>query len=209
MRRFASASRTITRVPDVRRVLAAALVAWAGAAFGADSIFLVSRKDMPDPNFHDAVVLVTPVEGAPVGVILNRPTGIPLATLLPDVEKNTRPGEKLYFGGPVSRQMVTFLFKAPKRPPDTIEVLDGVYFASSRKLLVDILTGETPVDELRVFAGYAGWTPEQLEGEVSRGDWHVQRSDAKTIFEKNAEKVWPELDRRASRTPVRFDQERR
>jgi putative transcriptional regulator len=182
------------------------LACWIGTAVAADSIFLVARKDMPDPNFHDSVVLVTRVDGAggPMGVIINRPTKIPLSGFFPEIEENVRPDEKLHFGGPVARQVVLFLFKAAGAPDDAIEVLDGVYLASDRKLLREILSGEKKVDALRVFVGYAGWAPEQLEGEVSRGDWHVMQPDAKTIFEKKAERIWPELNGAASRVRVRL-----
>ena len=183
-----------------------ALLLWTGTVFGADSIFLVSRKDMPDPNFRDTVVLVTRIEGATVGVILNRPSRLALSAVLPDLGKNVRPAEQLYVGGPVARQFVTFLFKADKAPDDATEVADGVFFASSRQLLQDILSGETRVESLRVFAGYAGWASGQLEAEVERGDWNVLRPDARTIFDTAPGKLWDEMHRRASRTPIRLYQ---
>jgi putative transcriptional regulator len=193
------------RARDAMRLLSAALLSWAGIALGADSIFLVSRKDMPDPNFRDTVLLVTRIEGETVGLVLNRPTRLPAAGLFPDLKKNVRPAERVYVGGPVAREFVTFLFKAPAAPEDASEVADGIYLGSNPTLLQAILEGDVNVDALRIFAGYAGWAPGQLEGEVSRGDWHVLRTDASAIFEKNPEKVWPEMDRRVSRTPVRLD----
>ena len=193
------------RAHDVRRFAFAALLLWASAALGADSMFIVSRKDMPDPNFRDTVLLVTRIEGETVGIILNRPTRIAVDGLFPDLKKNVLAGERLYAGGPVGREFVTFLFKAKSAPEQATEVFDGIYLASKPELLQAILEGEVKVDALRVFAGYAGWARGQLEGEVSRGDWHVLRADARTIFEKNTDKLWREMDARASRTPVRFD----
>ena len=189
----------------MKRLLLAAFLLCAGAAFGAESLFLVSRKDMPDPNFRDTVVLVTRIEGETVGIVLNRPTRLPVASLFPDLKKNALPAEKVYMGGPVAREFVTFLFKAQSVPEEATEVVDGIYLGANPALLQAILEGDVKADALRVFAGYAGWAPGQLEGEVSRGDWHVLRADAKTIFEKNPEKLWPEMDARASRTPVRLE----
>jgi putative transcriptional regulator len=45
----------------------------------------------------------------------------------------------------------------------------------------------------RVYAGYAGWMPGQLDLEVARGDWHILQADADTIFEKELSDIWPEL----------------
>ena len=188
------------RARSAVRLLVFAVLAWAGVAAAADSIFLVSKKDMPDPNFRDTVVLVTRIEGATVGVILNRPSRLALSAVLPDLEKNVRPAEQLYFGGPVARQFLTFLFKADTAPDDATEVAKGVFFAANRQLMEAILSGGIRVEALRVFAGYAGWARGQLEDEVERGDWHVLRADARTIFDTAPEKLWEEMNRRASAT---------
>jgi len=181
------------------------LAACALPAFGGSSIFLVARADMPDPNFRDAVILlVRPDSGPPVGVIVNRPTPIPIGGFFPEIDNIVRGDEKVHIGGPVQRQAVIFLFKADAKPEEAEEVLEGVYMASNRKLLHDILSGERKVDGLRVFLGYAGWGPEQLEDEIERGDWHVARSEARAIFDKPAGGLWPELHARASLVPVRY-----
>jgi putative transcriptional regulator len=180
------------------------LLAFTLPTFGDDapptkSIFLVARKNLPGPFFHDSVVLVTNHHGsAPVGVIVNRPTEISLASVFPDIERLRSREEKLFFGGPVGREELVVVFRAAAPPPDAIEVLDGVYMSSSRELLRELLGRESPVDGLRVFAGHAGWAPEQLESEVARGDWHLTRADATTVFEKKPGTLWQELERRAS-----------
>jgi putative transcriptional regulator len=174
-------------------------------ALAGSSIFLVARADMPDPNFHDAVILlVRPESGPPVGVIVNRPTPIAIGGFFPEIDNIVHGEDKVHIGGPVARQAVIFVFKADAKPDDAEEVLDGVYMASSRKLLYEILSGERKVDGLRVFLGYAGWAPDQLEEEIDRGDWHVARSDARAIFEKPAGRLWPELNARASLVPARY-----
>jgi putative transcriptional regulator len=188
------------RILPLLLVLAGSLPALAGS-----SIFLVARADMPDPNFHDTVILlVRPDSGPPVGVIVNRPTPIAIGGFFPEIENIVRGDEKVHIGGPVARQAVILVFKADTRPDDAEEVMDGVYMASNRKLLHEILSGERKVDGLRVFLGYAGWAPEQLEEEIDRGDWHVARSDARSIFEKPAARLWSELNSRASLVPARY-----
>jgi len=55
-----------------------------------------------------------------------------------------------------------------------------------------------PGERFRVYASYVGWFPGQLDREVSRGDWHVLRADAETIFSKEPSEIWPDLISRAS-----------
>jgi putative transcriptional regulator len=167
-------------------------------AFAADdgSIFLVARKDLPDPFFRDSVVLVTHRIGpVPVGIIINRPTGITFARALPDLEK-TRDG-RVFFGGPVSPEDLLVVFRAATAPKDAIELIDGVYLSANRDVLKEVL-GRKADKGVRIFAGYAAWSPGQLEAEIARGDWHLARADAKSIFEGNPEELWLQLERRAA-----------
>jgi putative transcriptional regulator len=178
-------------------------------AFGEDaqpmkSILLVARKNLPDPFFRDSVVLVTQSAGrAPTGVIVNRPTEVPLSRVLPDIERLRSRDDRLFFGGPVMREQLVAVFRAAAPPTAAIEVLDGVYMSSSRELLRELLGRENPVEGLRVFAGHAGWAPGQLEAEVARGDWYLAAADARTVFETKPERLWQELERSASATKVR------
>ena len=97
------------------------------------------------------------------------------------------------------------MFRAAVPPPEAIEVLEGVYMSSSSELLRELLGRENPVEGLRVFAGHAGWAPGQLESEVTRRDWHLVTADARTVLETEPEKLWKELERRASATTVRYE----
>ena len=187
-------------------VLALALPTFGDDAQPMKSILLVARKSLPDPYFRDSVVLVTRSGGlAPVGVIVNRPTDVPLSRVFPDIER-LRLGEgKLFFGGPVMPEQLVVVFRAAVRPTEAIEVLEGVYMSPSGELMRELLGRENPVGGLRVFAGHAGWAPGQLESEVARGDWHLVTADARMVLEMEPEKLWKELERRASATTVRYE----
>lgn len=163
------------------------------------SVLLVARKDLPDRNFRDSVVLVTQYAGAsPIGLIINRPTSVALDRAFPEIEQLRGRPEKLFFGGPVKPEQVFVVFHASSRPAESVEVLDGIYMTANAQVIDDVLRREGPMTGVRVFAGYAGWAPGQLEAEVARGDWHLMHADAKAIFERKPETLWPELDRRAS-----------
>jgi putative transcriptional regulator len=178
--------------------------AFADEASSMSSIFLVARKDLPDPNFRDSVVLITHRGSAPVGVIINKPTKFSLGESLPDLEESPVREAKLYFGGPVNAQGVVGVFRAERRPDDSVEMLAGVYMSFSKEVLREVLGRKAPTNGVRVFAGHASWAPGQLEAEIARGDWHLARADAGTIFATKPETLWTQMERRASASKVRY-----
>ena len=164
----------------------------AGDAKPLTAILITARAELPDPNFADSVVLVMNNLGpAPVGIIINRPTQLPVARLFPDLKRLAPLHDTVYFGGPVELGSVWFLFRAAKRPEHSVEVCDGVYFAASRELLLKLLGRDRPMDGLRIFVGYAGWGPGQLENEIAHGDWSLARAESDAIFHGKSEHVWP------------------
>jgi putative transcriptional regulator len=189
------------------RALVALAFAIGSAALAAEpsgSLFLVAKPQLADPNFGQSVVLLTQFGRlGSMGVIVNRPTGLALSRVFTDVKRLAQTDDRFFFGGPVSRDVVLFVFRAPEQPDEAFEVLEGVYISSDRELLKGMLGRDKPPEALRVFMGYAGWAAGQLEAEISRGDWDLVQADAKTIFAKKPEALWPELNRRASETTVR------
>lgn len=169
-----------------------------------NSIFLVAKRELQDPNFRQAVVLVTQHgRGGPVGVIVNRPTQVSLTQVFPKSEGLARESEKLFFGGPVSRTTLVFVFRSETRRKEALELLKGVYMSFSPELLSELLKRPRAAQDLRVYAGYSGWSPGQLESEISRGDWYVINADAETVFRKEPSTVWPEMIKRASMRTTR------
>jgi putative transcriptional regulator len=156
------------------------------------AILLVARAELPDPNFADSVVLVMNNLGpAPVGIIVNRPTQLAVSHLFPDLKHLAQLNDKVYFGGPVELGSVWFLFRAATAPEHAIQTCDGVYFSANRELLLQLLGRDKPMDGLRIFIGYSGWAPGQLEAEIARGDWTLQRAASDTIFNGKSEHLWP------------------
>jgi putative transcriptional regulator len=157
------------------------------------TILIVAHAELPDSNFKDAVVLVmNNIAPAPAGLIINRPTRIAVASLFPDVERLAQVDDKVYFGGPVQIETVSFLFRADTPPEEAIQVLDGVYLSTNAELLRKLLGREKPMDGLRIFIGYSGWGPGQLQAEIARGDWRLAPADAGAIFSGKSEHPWPE-----------------
>lgn len=179
------------------------MAVWTGTAVGAEmvanGIFLIAKREMRDPRFQQTVVLVTqPPQGGPFGVIINRPLDHPLAEVFPDQAPMKGRKDVLYFGGPVGRDGLMFLVRTSKPPAHAVHVLKDVYFTGDVKWIETLLKRPAPTQGLRVFAGYSGWGPGQLQNEIQRGDWHVLPADATTIFEKDPARIWPELIKRAT-----------
>jgi len=53
-------------------------------------------------------------------------------------------------------------------------------------------------ERFRIYAGYAGWAPKQLESELDRGNWHVLKADTETLFDKKASDIWQDLIQQVS-----------
>jgi len=156
------------------------------------AILLVAREDLPDPNFADSIVLVMNDLGpGPIGIIVNRPTAVPVSQLFPDVKRLAKVTEKVYFGGPVDFDSVWFLFRAAAMPQHAVRACDGVYLSADRQLLLKLLGRSKPMDDLRIFVGHAGWAPGQLEAEIERRDWTPQRAEAGAVFSGKSEHPWP------------------
>lgn len=65
-------------------------------------------------------------------------------------------------------------------------------------LLKRVAQGGKGGEKFRLYAGYAGWAAGQLERELSAGDWHILQADPETVFGKDPEKIWQDLNRLSS-----------
>lgn len=171
----------------------------------ANAIFLVAARELSDPNFRQTVVLVThPQEGGPWGVIINRPLQQRLSEVFTDQEKLKGRKDVLYFGGPVARDGLVFLVRSASPPPRSVALLRDVYFTGDTDWIDEQLKRPEPTRGLRVYSGYSGWAPGQLQGEIARGGWHVHPADAETVFDKDPSRIWPELIERAATKQIHF-----
>jgi len=147
---------------------------------------------LTDPDFAGSVVLVMNNLGpGPVGVIINRPTPVPVAQLFPDLKRLAQLHDKVYFGGPVAFGSVWFLFRATTPPEHAVQAFEGICVSADRRLLQQLLGRDKPMDGLRIFFGHSGWAPRQLEAEIAHGDWTLARAEAETIFSGKPEHPWP------------------
>ena len=156
------------------------------------AILLTARTDVSDADFANSVVLVMNNLGpAPIGVIVNKPTSIPVSRLFPDLKRLAPLHDKVYFGGPVEFGSVWFLFRAAAVPEHAIQASEGICISADRELLLQLLGRTKPMDGLRIFIGHSGWAPGQLEAEIARGDWTLGRAESAAIFGGKSDHPWP------------------
>jgi putative transcriptional regulator len=161
--------------------------------------FLVAGRHLGDPNFSESVVLLVDYnqDGA-MGLVINQPTEVRLSTVLPEIEAVQQRTDTVYIGGPVARGQMLLLIRSGSQPEESRPVFANTYISSSRAVLERMINHAQAGEKFRVYAGYAGWAPGQLDQEVSRGDWRVLPADAEIVFDRAAAEIWPELIRRGS-----------
>jgi putative transcriptional regulator len=154
---------------------------------------LVAGPSLVDPNFRRAVVLVGEhgEEGA-MGVVLNRPSGATIGEAVPELATLVNDSEIVHVGGPVQPSAIVVLadFEEPERAGTLL--LESVGFLPSEVEPDDL--GE--LRRARVFAGYAGWGPGQLDDELAEGSWIVEPALPQDIFTESPDDLWSEVLRR-------------
>ncbi|KAF0849340.1 YqgE/AlgH family protein [Nocardia caishijiensis] len=146
-----------------------------GARIRAGNL-LVSAIDLVEPTFRRTVVYVIEHNDAgSLGVVLNRPSETPVRDVLPLWADLVAEPTELYIGGPVKRDAALCL--GVLRIGAEIGEVRGLRRVDGRVVLVDLDADPDEVaplvESIRVFAGYAGWSMGQLEGELDNDDWVV------------------------------------
>ena len=161
--------------------------------------FLIASPGLIDPNFSKTVVLLIEYsENGAVGLIINRPSDVRVKEIIPKVRGASIRNKKVFIGGPVSIYQLFFMVMSDKKPEDSYNVFDNVYLIPDLNKASKALPRRIIKNQLRIYAGYSGWAPGQLDHEIARGDWYLIKADVNSIFFKNPEDVWPELIKRST-----------
>ena len=160
----------------------------------AKGVFLVASKNIGDPIFKESVIyLISYDKNGAMGVIINHPTKVGLSEVLPDINGLLKRNDPLYMGGPVGINQLMMIIRSGTPPAGSLQLFDKIYICSDVSYLKRMIDNPIDGEQFRVYAGYAGWGPGQLEREISRNDWLVTEADAKFFFEKPASSVWHKL----------------
>ncbi|WP_327359274.1 YqgE/AlgH family protein [Streptomyces sp. NBC_01304] len=157
---------------------------------------LVATPALADPNFDRAVVLLLDHdEEGSLGVVLNRPTPVGVGDILEDWASLAGEPGVVFQGGPVSLDSALGVGVIPGD--------DGPLGWRRVHGAIGLVDLETPPEligaalgSLRIFAGYAGWGPGQLEDELVEGAWYVVESEPGDVSSPVPERLWREVLRR-------------
>ena len=157
---------------------------------------LISQPFLGDPNFERSVVLLcrdAPEEGT-FGLVLNRPTTLTLGAVLDlPAAALAAAALPLYVGGPVGPNTLHYVHRRADLP-GAHDLGQDVYWGGDFDLLLDLLgTGAAEPGDVRLFAGYSGWSAGQLAGELRAGSWIRQPASAGKVFTLASDAFWRDI----------------
>lgn len=160
---------------------------------------LVAAPGLRDPHFHRTVVLIIEHQAAgTVGVVLNRPSEVTVRDVLPLWSPHATVPRALYVGGPMQQRAALCVAALPAG-------VDAEHTAGMIKVRGSLALVDLDADPdlmaprlrgLRVFAGYAGWSPGQLAAEVDRGHWFVVPALPEDVLAPPGTDLWSRILRR-------------
>jgi putative transcriptional regulator len=172
--------------------------------------FLVAGPGMYDPNFRQSVVLLCEHnDRGSMGLVINRPTELVLTETVHQLSGTDR-DDLIYSGGPVQPDHLLILIRSEWAPPSSHHVFGDVYLGTDLPTLKSLIHPDAaqesaaeaadvqskPIEAaFRGYAGYAGWSPGQLDTEMETDSWIIVPADSKWIFDADPKIIWPELMR--------------
>ncbi len=157
--------------------------------------FLVAMPGMSDPRFARSLIyLCEHSEQGAMGIVVNKPTDMSVATLFerielahPDAELS---GQPVLLGGPVQVDRAFILHKPVTPWQATMKISDEIALTSSKDILESIGTEIAP-ESMLVALGYAGWVPGQLDNEILQNAWLTVPADDEILFDLPYEERLP------------------
>ncbi|MFC7493054.1 MULTISPECIES: YqgE/AlgH family protein [unclassified Nocardioides] len=160
-------------------------------------MLLLATPALVDPNFVDTVVLLLDAdEQGALGVVLNRPSGVPVAEVLDVWADVVAEPDVLFHGGPVGTDgaLAVALLRDADDVPVGFRAVEGTLGLVDLDTPVELLQGG--LAGLRIFAGYAGWGAGQLDGEIAEGSWYVVPAETADVFRLDTADLWRDVLRR-------------
>jgi putative transcriptional regulator len=155
---------------------------------------LVATPLLLDPNFEFTVMLLLEHgEDGALGVVLNRPSELAVADALPDWAEACPEPAVVFAGGPVERDALIALGRSST--PTGGSLVLGLHSVDLDAQPALVRAGG--VGDTRIFAGYAGWSPGQLDDELVDRAWWVVDAEVDDVFTTEPDGLWARVLRRA------------
>ena len=149
---------------------------------------LIAEPFLEGKYFNRSVVyMVEYDENGGVGFVLNKPLPYTTSELVKELDGVSFP---VYIGGPVERNQLYYIHRR-EDIPDSVEIAKRIYWGGNFKVLTEMLKAENILEgEIRFFAGYSGWTENQLDSELKENSWMVGTIPTEILFDIPNESLW-------------------
>ena len=139
--------------------------------------------------FHRTVVLICQhdAEGA-FGLVLNRPTNSTVGEMIVADLADRLKTQTLYLGGPVQPAAMSYLHADTYLPQ--ANVIPNLSLGHALDDLTELAASFSPTQQVRIFAGYAGWSPGQLDDEMKREAWLSHTASVDLVFAADPKALW-------------------
>ncbi len=163
----------------------------------SEPMMLVAQPELRSDVFGSAILFVRPTaDGGHIGFIINRPTTATLGDLFPEDEASQKVADPLYLGGPEGYNRVFALVDRPDSANiNALQMMPGLFLVTDAKDIDRVIASDPK--HARFFLGLVTWNPGQLDEEIDRAMWYVDKADAKLVLEKKTDGLWEELVRRS------------
>jgi putative transcriptional regulator len=159
---------------------------------------LIAMPSLYDPNFSKTITLICEhsAEQGAMGIILNQPTSLNIYELIEaDNSKQNQQDPllsiRIHSGGPVDTDHGFILHDCAIQRESTIQIAPTLFITSSSEILSEIAENKGPSNKI-IALGYAGWSPGQLEAEISANSWLTTEYQHQLVFDTPADRQWLE-----------------
>jgi putative transcriptional regulator len=158
--------------------------------------FLAAGPDLVDPNFlHTVVLMCSHSDEGAYGLVLNRPSEFLAREVLASHPKLSQSALRMFVGGPVGLDTLQILHRAPDVIQGGVQLAQDLWIGGELDdvgRLAELDAARTERD-VRLFLGYAGWGPGQLESELEDGSWLPARGSAARVFQLDTQRLWRDV----------------
>ncbi len=150
---------------------------------------LISEPFLADNYFRRSVVYLTEhSEEGSLGFVLNKSLDMKVSDVIKDFPEADFP---VSVGGPVNTNTVHYLHTLGEQIPQSVHVKDGIFWGGDFEIIkAMIMKGEVEPHELRFYLGYAGWSANQLDGELKENAWLVGEISADMVMKGQGAEFW-------------------
>ena len=149
---------------------------------------LIAEPFLQDSSFQRTVILITEYsEKGSMGFILNRPIEVKLNDSVREFpDHNFTP----YYGGPVGKNSLFYIYKRGDLVKDSVEICDGLFWGGKFSRIKELIESEViKKNEIRFFIGYSGWDAKQLDEEIEQKSWLIGELKTEFLFNET-DHIW-------------------